>query len=176
LNKKNRKEGVENRQLVEDQNLNLYRVRYSKHDLKKKIHFLNSMKNWCLDICRTRHRGYLKNLSKILRKKNRILASCSFRRNVLFKESPPSIMVTTNPNWSTEILWFGTGYVKGKILSPLKRSAWGRLHCWFCLKLLNIYSLMLWWFVYNIPDSGVSEYLTTNNSNSGVGKYYVAIK
>jgi hypothetical protein len=41
----------------------------------------------------------------------------------LFKESPPSIMVTRNPNWSTEILWFGTGYVKGKILSPLKRSA-----------------------------------------------------
>jgi hypothetical protein len=37
----------------------------------------------------------------------------------LFKESPPSIMVTRNPNWSTEILWFGTGYVKGKILSPL---------------------------------------------------------
>jgi len=36
LNKKKRKEGVENLQLVEDQNLNLYRVRYSKHDLKKK--------------------------------------------------------------------------------------------------------------------------------------------
>ena len=43
--------------------------------------------------------------------------------NVLFKESSPSIMVTRNPNWSTEILWYGTGYVKGKILSPLKRSA-----------------------------------------------------
>ena len=42
--------------------------------------------------------------------------------NVLFKESPPSIMVTRNPNWSTEILWYGTGYVKGNILSPLKRS------------------------------------------------------
>ena len=41
----------------------------------------------------------------------------------LFKESPPSIMVTRNPNWSIEILWFGTGYVKGKILSPLKRPA-----------------------------------------------------
>ena len=47
----------------------------------------------------------------------------------LFKESSPSIMVTRNPNWSTKILWFGTGYVKGKILSPLKRPAWGRLHC-----------------------------------------------
>jgi len=90
--------------------------------------------------------------------------------NVLFKESPPSIMVTRNPNWSTEILWYGTGYVKGKILSPLKRSTLGRLHCWFCLKLLNIYSLMLWWFVYNIPDSGASEYSISNNSNSGVGK------
>jgi hypothetical protein len=39
LNKKKIKEGVENRQLVEDQNLNLYRVRYSKHDLKKKFIF-----------------------------------------------------------------------------------------------------------------------------------------
>ena len=104
-------------------------------------------------------------------KKNRFLASCSFRgKNVLFKQSPPSIMVTRNPNWSTEILWYGTGYVKWKILSPLKRSTWGRLHCWFCLKLLNIYSLMLWWFVYNIPDSGASEYSISNNSNSGVGK------
>jgi hypothetical protein len=45
------------------------------------------------------------------------------KTNVLFKESPPSIMVIRNPNWSTEILWYGTGYVKGKILSPLKRSA-----------------------------------------------------
>ena len=56
---------------------------------------------------------------------------------VLFKESPPGIMVTRNPNWSTEILWFGTGYVKGKILSLLKRPAWGTLHRWFCFKLLK---------------------------------------
>ena len=111
-----------------------------------------------------------------LGKKNRFMASCSFRKKVLFKESPPNIMVTRNPNWSTKILWYGIGYVKEKILSPLKRSAWGRLHCWFCLKLLNIYWFMLWWFTCNIPDSGVSEYSTTNNSNSGVGKYYVAIK
>jgi hypothetical protein len=34
-------------------------------------------------------------------KKNRFLASCSFRGKMLFKESPPSIMVTRNPNWST---------------------------------------------------------------------------
>jgi hypothetical protein len=44
-------------------------------------------------------------------------------KNVLFEESPPSIMVTRNPNWSTEILWLGIDYVKRKILSPLKRSA-----------------------------------------------------
>ena len=29
--------------------------------------------------------------------------------NVLFKESSPNIMVTMNPNWSTEILWYETG-------------------------------------------------------------------
>ena len=44
-------------------------------------------------------------------------------KKALSKESPPSIMVTRNPNWSTEILWLGIGYVKGKISSPLKRSA-----------------------------------------------------
>jgi hypothetical protein len=44
MKKKKRKEGVENLQLVEDQDLNLYRVRYSKHDLKKNS-FLNSIKN-----------------------------------------------------------------------------------------------------------------------------------
>ena len=71
--------------------------------------------------CRTRHPGGPKKYSRLW-KKNRFLASCSFRKNVLFEESPPSIMVTRNPNWSTEILWFGTGYVKGKILAPLKRS------------------------------------------------------
>jgi hypothetical protein len=42
-------------------------------------------------------------------------------KNVLFKESPPNIMVTRNSNWSTEILWYETSYAKGKILSPLKR-------------------------------------------------------
>ena len=57
---------------------------------------------------------------------------------VLFKDSPPSIIVTRNPDWSTEILWYETGYVKGKILLPLKRPAYVRLHCWFCLKLLKV--------------------------------------
>jgi len=31
-------------------------------------------------------------------------------------------------------------------------------------------------FVCNIADSGVSEYLSMDISNSGVGKYHVAIK
>ncbi|KAJ6929058.1 hypothetical protein NC652_013047 [Populus alba x Populus x berolinensis] len=35
------------------------------------------------------------------------LKPLGYRENVLFEESPPSIMVTRNPNWSTEILWFG---------------------------------------------------------------------
>jgi len=126
--------------------------------------------------CRTRHRVALKifflNYGKITDFWHLVL----LRENVLFKESPPSIMVTRNPNWSTEILWYGTGYVKEKILSPFKRFAWGRLHCWFCLKLLNIYWFMLWWFARNIPDYGASEYSTTDNSNSSVDKYYVAIK
>jgi len=43
LNKKKRKEGVENLQLVEDQNLNSYRVRCSQHDLKNS--FFNSIMN-----------------------------------------------------------------------------------------------------------------------------------
>jgi len=30
-------------------------------------------------------------------------------------------MVTRNSNWSTEILWYETGYAKEKILSLLKR-------------------------------------------------------
>ena len=71
----------------------------------------------------------LKILSRLW-KKEQIYGTCSFRKKVLFKESPPSIMVTRKPDWSTEILWYGTGYVKEKKLSPLKRSAWGRLHCW----------------------------------------------
>jgi hypothetical protein len=121
--------------------------------------------------CRTRYRGGPKNKSQLYYgKRTYIWHFVLLGENVLFEESPPSIMVTRNPNWSTEILWLGIGYVKRKILSPFKRSAWGRLHYWFCLKLLNIYSLMLWWLVYNIPDSGASEYSSSNNSNSGVGK------
>ena len=87
-------------------------------------------------ICRTRHHSELKNNFDY---KKKYLTSYFFRKKVLFKESSLSIMVTRNPNWTIKILWYGTSYVKGKILSLLKRSAWDRLHCWFCLKLLNIY-------------------------------------
>jgi hypothetical protein len=37
-------------------------------------------------------------------------------------------MVTRNPNWLAEILWYGTGYGKGKILSV-------NLRCKFSIKL-----------------------------------------
>jgi hypothetical protein len=49
-------------------------------------------------LCRTRHRGGFKNY---FLKKNKFMASYSFREKILFKESPPNIMVTRNPNWST---------------------------------------------------------------------------
>jgi hypothetical protein len=75
----------------------------------------------------------------------------------LFKESPPNIMVTRNPNWSTEILWYETGYSKGNILSPLKRPTWGKLHWWFCLKLLRICSLFPFYSSFHVSDSGISE-------------------
>jgi len=64
----------------------------------------------------------LKNKFSIMEKRTNIWHLVLLGEKVLFKESPPSIMVTRNPNWSTEILWYGIGYVKGKILSPLKRS------------------------------------------------------
>jgi hypothetical protein len=79
--------------------------------------------------------------------------------NVLFKESSPSIMVTRNPNWSIEILWYETGYTKGKMLSPPKRPTWGRLHCWFSLKLLkNLFSFFSFFYSsFYVPNSGISE-------------------
>ena len=40
-------------------------------------------------------------------------------KNVLFEESPPSIMVTRNPDWSAKILWYETGYAKGRYYHPL---------------------------------------------------------
>jgi len=41
---------------------------------------------------------------KILQEKNRFLVFYFFRENILFKKSPLNIMVSMNPNWSTEIL------------------------------------------------------------------------
>jgi len=35
---------------------------------------------------------------------------------------------------------------------------------------------MIFCFVCNIPNSGASEYSTTDISNSDVGKYYVGMK
>jgi len=46
----------------------------------------------------------------IRKKKKKFLASCFFRKNILIKELPSCIMVTRNPNWSREILWYGTGW------------------------------------------------------------------
>jgi hypothetical protein len=111
-------------------------------------------------VCYTRTSRRPIKINHLIEKKNRYLTSCSLGETVLFKESPPSIMVTRNPNWSIEILWYGTGYAKGKMLSPPKRPTWGRLHCWFCLKLIRICSWL--WCYWTIP---------MNISNSGVGKY-----
>ena len=67
--------------------------------------------------CHIRHHG---NLFFFFLKKNRFIASCSYKKNVLFEKSPPSIMITRNPNRSIEILWYKISYLKRKILSPLK--------------------------------------------------------
>jgi hypothetical protein len=64
---------------------------------------------------------------------------------------------------------------KRKDIITLKRLIRGRLHCWFCLKLLRDCYVMLCyrWSAYNIPNFSISEYLTTNTSNFGVNKYYM---
>jgi hypothetical protein len=81
-------------------------------------------------------------------------------------------MVTRNSNWSTEILWYKTGYAKGKMLSPPKHPTWGRLHCWFCLKLLkNLFSFSLFLFFLSCSWLWYQWTIPTNIYNSGVGKY-----
>ena len=71
--------------------------------------------------CCTRHRDGLKNF---ISWKEWISGILFFDGEwSLFNESLPSITVTRNSNWSTKILWSETGYVKRKILSPLKRPA-----------------------------------------------------
>jgi hypothetical protein len=57
------------------------------------------------DYCRTRHRGGPKNKFLIREKEQIIWHLVLLGEKVLFEESPPSIMVTRNPNWSIEILW-----------------------------------------------------------------------
>jgi hypothetical protein len=105
------------------------------------------------------HRGDRLKIITRLEKRTDILHLVFLGENILFKESPPSIMVTRNSNWSTEILWYGTGYAKEKMLSPPKHPSWGSLHCWFCLKLLkNLFSFFLFFYSsFHVPDSGVSE-------------------
>jgi hypothetical protein len=57
-------------------------------------------------------------------KKNSFLASCSFRGKRSCLRSRYLVLWSLGTlTWSTDILWCGIGYVKGKILSPLKRFA-----------------------------------------------------
>jgi hypothetical protein len=74
-------------------------------------------------------------------KKNRYLASCSLgekwrsRHLVLW-----SLGTLTGQQ---RFYGTGTGYAKGKMLSPFKCPTWGRLHCWFRLKLLRVCCITL---------------------------------
>jgi hypothetical protein len=61
---------------------------------------LNTNEN--TDVTPGYHDDQLKN--NLYWKKNRNLAFCSLGEKLMFEESPPNIMVTRNPNWSTEIL------------------------------------------------------------------------
>ena len=107
-----------------------------------------------------------------MRKRTYIWHFVFLEENILFKESPPNTMVTRNSNWSTKILWYGICYVKGKTLSPPKRPTWGRLHCWFCLKLLkNLFSFFPFFFFFSCSWLWRQWTIPTNISNSGVGKY-----
>jgi len=81
-------------------------------------------------------------------------------------------MVTRNSNWSTEILWYETGYATGKMLSPLKRPTWGKLHFWFCLKLLRICYIFPFLFFLSCSWIWHQWKIPTNISSSGVGKYH----
>jgi hypothetical protein len=54
----------------------------------------------------------------------------------------------------------------GKVLAPLSHPTWGKLHCWFCLKLLKICWFVLWWFTCNITDSSASHSFKTRPRGS----------
>jgi hypothetical protein len=94
-------------------------------------------------------------------RKNIFLASCSLIGKMSCLRSCHLVL------WSLETLH------GQQILSLIKRPTCGRLYCWFCLKLLRVCWILLWWSTRNIPNPGVNEYLTMNTSNSSVGKYYV---
>jgi hypothetical protein len=48
--------------------------------------------------------------------KEQISSILFFGGTILFKELPPTIVITRNPNWSIETLWYGTGYAKKRRL------------------------------------------------------------
>jgi hypothetical protein len=47
------------------------------------------------------------------------------------------------------------------------------MHVYFLLFFYVFFQKIKWWFNHNIPDSDVNEYLISNISNSGVGKYSI---
>jgi hypothetical protein len=65
------------------------------------------------------HRGDQLKIITRYRKRTDIWHLVLLGENVLFKESPPSIMVTRNPNWSTEILWWDWLRKKERCYHPL---------------------------------------------------------
>jgi len=67
------------------------------------------MQNVINKSCRTRHHDSLKNNLDYGKKKTDFWHLVLLGEKVLFKESPPSIIVTKNPDWSAEILWYMTG-------------------------------------------------------------------
>jgi hypothetical protein len=125
-----------------------------------------------MNIITPKYRGDRLKIITQLKKRTDIWYFVLLEENVLFKESLPSIMVTRNPNWSIEILWYGIGYAKEKMLSPPKRPTWGRLHCWFSLKLLkNLFFFFLFLFFLSCSWLWRQWTIPTNIFNSGVGKY-----
>jgi len=95
-----------------------------------------------IEHCHTGHRDDRLKIIIWLEKRTDIWHLVLLRKNILFKKSPLNIMVIENPNWSTKILCYMTGYVKGKMLLHSKHPTWCRLHYWFCLKLIkNLFSL-----------------------------------
>ena len=123
--------------------------------------------------CRTQHHNDLKKFSSMKRTDFWHLVlwgwgSCLRNRHLIL--------------WSLGTLtgqqrFYGTGLVtrKGRYYHPL--SVLPEAGCIAgSLKLLKVCRFMLWWFACNVPDSGVSEYSTTDTFNSNISKYYVVKK